>query len=259
MRRLLLFVAVAFAAADLAAGHTYQFESVFRSEWSNDEITGLATVDGRKVRIDFVDGDDFLFPDAGILLSSDGEKFQVFDPAAMTYYDVTLGVLLNPASGLTKAPDGSTIELYYTDPKVEVKDHGDGGEVAGFRTRRYTVRTSYDMHMTLMGELLSNHFEITADVWATDELPAGSMTFLQMQGLRLGVDALDKLMEPRAIRGFPVKHVLKHTGTYGAGKSRTWTMETKVTAVRKTTVAASQFERPAGYTRVERPSVMQEP
>lgn len=259
MKPLLLFLAVTLAATNLLAGHTYQFESVFSSAWSSATITGLASVDGKRVRIDFEEGDDFLFPDAGILISTDGENVQVFDVAERTYYDIKLGELLNPASGMTKAPDGTPVELSYANPKVDVKDHGDGGEVAGFRTRRYTVQTSYDMHVTLMGAQLSNHFEIAVEVWATDKLPAGLMTFLQMQGLRMGIEDLDKLIDARPIRGFPLRHVMKHTGTYGGGRSRSWTMETTVTNVQESPIAASQFKPPAGYTRVERPSPMGQP
>jgi len=258
MKRLLPFLAVTLAATNLLAGYTYQFEVAFSSAWSSSTITGLATVDGKKVRIDFQKGDNFLFPDAGILMSTDGENFKVFDVAGMTYYDIKLGVLLNPASGMTKGPDGTPIELSYTNPKVDVKDHGDGGEVAGFRTRKYTVQTSYDMNVTLMGEPLSNHFEIASEVWATDELPAGLMTFLQMQGLRTGIKDLDKLLDARPIRGFPLRQVMKHTGTYGRGQSRSWTMETTATAVKRSVIAASQFEPPAGYTKVERPSPTQQ-
>ena len=259
MKRLLLFLAVTLAATNLLAGYTYHFEAVFSSAWSNATITGLATVDGKKVRIDFEKGDDFLFPDAGILISTDGENFRVFDVAGKTYYDIKLGEILNPASGMTKAPDGTPIELSYANPKVDVKDQGDGGIVAGFRTRKYTVQTSYDMQVTLMGEPLSNHFDIAIEVWATDKLPAGLMTFLQMQGLRMGIEDLDKLMDARPIRGFPLRQVMKHTGTYGGGRSKSWTMETTVTAVQESPIAASQFKPPAGYTKVERPNPTEQP
>jgi len=114
------------------------------------------------------------------------------------------------------------------------------------------------MHMTLMGAPLSNHFEIAIDVWATDKLPSGLMTFLQMQGLRMGIDDLDKLMDAHPVRGFPLRQVMKHTGTYGRGQSRSWTMETTVTAIQQSPIEASQFEPPAGYKKVERPSPMEQ-
>ena len=259
MKRLLFYLATTLVATNLLAGYTYHFETVFSSTWSKSTITGLATVDGKKVRIDFEKGDDFLFPDAGILISTDGENFQVFDVAGKTYYDVKLGELLNPASGMTKAPDGTPIALSYANPKVDVKDNGDGGEVAGFSTRKYTIHTSYDMHVSLMGKSLSNHFEIAIEVWATDKLPASLMTFLQMQGLRRGIEDLDKLMDASPIRGFPLRQVMKHTGNYGGGRSRSWTMETTVTAVQESSIAASLFEPPAGYTKIARPSPMETP
>src|SRR5687767_5198301 len=111
MNRLGLFVALTLATPALLGGHTYQFKTVFRSGSDSSTVNGMASVDGRKVRIDFEQGDDFLFPSAGILLSSDGENLQVFDPAAQTYYDVKLGVLLNPASGMPIGPGGTAMQL----------------------------------------------------------------------------------------------------------------------------------------------------
>ena len=261
MKRLLLFTAAVLVATDLLAGHTYHFKVVMRSAWSDATITGLASVDGRKVRIDFEQGDDFHFPDAGVLLSTDGDNFQVFDMADGTFYDVKLGVLLNPASGMTTLPDGTTIDLAYTNPKVDLRDLGEGVKIAGFRTRKYTVRMSYDMHATVMGQPFGkNHFDITSEVWATDQLPAGLATFLQLQGLRTGIGDLDRLIDahPMRIKGFPLRHVVKHTGTYGQGRSRSWTMESTVTAIRKGPIAASRFQPPPGFRRVDRPDPMRQ-
>src|SRR5438093_3283265 len=106
-----------------------------------------------------------------------------------------------------------------------------------------------------MGQAMSNHIEMSSEVWATDKLPAELMTFVQMRGFKTGIEGLDKLVEAQsaAIKGFPLKQVMTSTTTSSRGGAKTWTTKTTVTGVQKSEVATSEFDVPAGYSKTDGP------
>ncbi|HUP45936.1 MAG TPA: hypothetical protein VM779_10545, partial [Thermoanaerobaculia bacterium] len=78
--------------------------------------------------------------------------------------------------------------------------------------------------------------------------------FLQMRGLRTGLDAVDKLLATEAaqIKGFPLKQVTTTRFSFG-GNDMTSTTTSTVRNVRQVRVAPEMFAVPAGYARTGNP------
>lgn len=247
MKRLALFTIVTLAATSLSAGYRYRFESVVAQPRGERSTAGRVTVDHENARIEFDRGDEMLFADKAVVLSHDGGRsLTVIDPSAATYYQLGLDQVL---SGTRK------MEMTVAHPKVTVTDRGEGGEVNGFPTHRYDVDSSYDVTVQVMGQEMSNHIETKSELWVTEKLPTGLVTFVQLRGFRVGIEEVDRLIESEtaSIRGFPLKQVMTSTTTTSRRGSRSWTTTTTISDVKETDVPASAFEVPAGYTRTEVP------
>ena len=253
MKRLstILFVLLAPSAF---AGITYNTQSTTTGIRSIT-IVGRVTVDGPHMRMDVDQGDKMLFNDNAVVLSNDGGKtMSVFDPATKTYFDLQLQDALANTSSMLKS-FGDMIKISFDNPHVTVRDAGEGGAIDGFPTRKYALDASYDMNIDAMGQKMTTHLVMNTETWATEQLSAEMSSFLQMRGLRTGIDSVDKLIEAQttSVRGFPLKQVSTvHISQTGNDMTMT-TTSTVTDVVKKKNIEALTFAVPAGYTRTDDP------
>ena len=254
MKRIVLLLgALAFVASTASAGLKYEFSSV-TSGRGGTKMVGTAKVEGSNMRLDLKEGDNVLFQDNSVVISNDGGKtLLVIDTKKKTYYELSLEDTFQAMGGLMKSM-GGMVQMSIDNQSVDVADGGDGGTIHGYPTRKYVVTTSYDFAMKIMGMNRSSHIDMKTESWSTDKIPQDSMTFVQMRGLRTGMDDLDKLIaaQTAAVKGFPLKQVITTTTSQGK-KSDTQTTTMEVTSIEQTNIADSEFEVPAGYEKGESP------
>lgn len=239
--------------ATLFAGVQYDFSSV-TSGRGGTTMSGTASVEGARMRLELAEGDGVLFKDGSVVLSSDGGKtLLVLDPKSKTYYELQLEQVFKALGSVMKSM-GGMIQMSVDNQKVDVQQAGDGGKIEGYSTRKYDINAAYDLNMKIMGMNSSSHIESTTESWATDELSADLMTFVQMRNLRTGIDGLDELLaaQTTGVKGFPLKQVTTTKTTQGK-KSNTQTTTVTVVNVRDSDIPASQFEIPSGYSEGESP------
>src|SRR5262249_24012741 len=127
MKRVAL-IHLIFVCAPAFAGLTYNAQSE-TTGLRNPTIKGTVSVDGTHLRMDVAQGDNVVFKDNAIVLSSDGGKtMSVLDPSTKTYYDLQLQDLVGSATSMLPKM-GDMVKVTFDNPRVNVRDAGDGGKV----------------------------------------------------------------------------------------------------------------------------------
>ena len=182
MKRLLSLVALMFVAPSAFAGLTYRTESS-TTGLRNATIVGTVTIDGSRMRMDVAKGDNMMFKDNSIVLSTDGGKtMSVFDPSTKSYYDIQLDQVLGNATSMLGSL-GDMVKVNFDNPQVSTRDAGDGGTIEGFPTRKHVLNASYDMNMSVMGQKMTSHLTMNTESWTTDQLTSEMSSFLQMRSI----------------------------------------------------------------------------
>ncbi|HYM62154.1 MAG TPA: DUF4412 domain-containing protein [Thermoanaerobaculia bacterium] len=254
MKRLSAALLTLLAASPLAAGLTYRFQTS-TSGIQSSTLTGKVTVAAPNMRVEVLHGDGILFQDGQVVLSKDGSQtLTVIDPASKSYYDLSLEQTFGGANSLLTQLGGSVM-ITFENPKADVKNLGDGGTIEGYPTRRYAVTFSFDLVFDAMGQKMRSRVTTSSMNWMTERIGADAMSFLQLQGFRTGIDAVDKLMALQAtkINGFPLKQVTTVTVSQPGGRDVTSTSTTSVTGIQNASVNAQELAIPAGYKKVESP------
>ncbi|HUJ15560.1 MAG TPA: DUF4412 domain-containing protein [Thermoanaerobaculia bacterium] len=251
MKRLgaLLILAIAPSAF---AGLTYKAESN-TAGMQNTTIAGTVSIDGSHMRMDVTKGDNAVFSDNSIVLSNDGGKtLSVYDPSAKTYFDLQLDQILGGSNSLLNAL-GSLVKISFENPNVAIRDEGASEALQGYPTHKYVLDASYDMNINAMGQQMVSHLSMTTESWTTDQLSSEMSSFLQMRGMRTGIESIDKLIEAKGnIRGFPLKEVSTMHMDQGA-QDITMVTTATVSDIQKKDLDASIFNAPAGYNKVDDP------
>lgn len=240
-------------AAPLVAGVTYDIRSD-STGMREMTLAGKVAVDGANIRMDIAKGDNMLFKDNSVVLSSDsGKTMTVLDPSTKNFYELRLDDVLGSVTSMLRSL-GGMFKLSFDNPHVSVTDGGDGGTIEGFPTHKYVLDASYDINVDAMGQSMTTHMTMNTQSWTTTELSSEFSTFLQARGLRTGIDAVDKLIEAQttSVKGMPLKQVSTVTINQGGSDTTMVTTSTVSNVVRKA-IDPSEFAMPAGYTKVDDP------
>jgi hypothetical protein len=250
MRRAAVAAMLSASVPAAFAGYAYRFTTTTRSAIGEQVLSGRAVVEGPRMRIDFTRGDGVVFRDGSWLFSIDsGKTMMLVDPVSRSYSRLELGELLRTAGSVMKSLGEGA--MTFSSPSVTATDGGDGGLIAGFPTRRRTVRSHFDWIVRLMGESVTTHVDIVSESWATTALPAELLTFIQMPGFETGIESIDRLLRQQSSPGgFPLRQLTTTTSTTGKRRTVT-TSETNISAVTKTDLAPGLFSVPAGYGKKE--------
>ena len=253
MKRLFVAIAVSAFASSVFAGLTYKTQST-TTGMQNITINGTVSVEGSHVRFDVANGDQMLFKDNDVVLSSDGGRtMSIFDPATKNYFDIQLDQLLGTGMSMFERL-GSTIKVTFNNPHVNVRDAGDGGTIEGYPTHKYVLDATYDIDLDVMGQKNSMHVAMNTESWTTDRLSSEFTSFLQMRGIRTGIETIDKLIEAGSdMHGFPLKQHSTVTINQGGNNNINMTTTSSVTNIEKRAIDAAQFATPTGYTKVDDP------
>jgi hypothetical protein len=253
-RKLGFAMAVLFVCSSAFGGLTYEFSS--RTDKGKGSMSGSAAIEGSKMRLELREGDEVLFKDGSIMISTTGgESFYVLDTKKKEYYEINISELLS-AAGAMLGSMGGMFKMSFENHTVKVTPAGDGGDIEGYPTTKYVTDSSYDLVMEVFGKKNAQNVKTRTESWVTDKLDPQFMTFVQQKGFKTGFDELDKLIEKETtgVKGFPLKQIVRTTTTSQKGKADTQTMTITVTSIKEANVPDETFEVPAGYKRIESPT-----
>lgn len=255
MRNLMTAVAITLIALPASAGMTYEFRSTTEGG-QGSQLVGRAAIEGGKMRMEFAEGDDVMFKDGSVVISSDGGgTLTIIDPREKTYTEIRTEEIFSTLGAMMKSM-GGMFRLEVENPSVDVRETGDGGTIEGYETRKYVIDSSYDLSMRVMGMTRRTTVQSQTEAWVTDDIDTEFATFIQQRGLKTGMEDFDRLIDQQAnaMKGFPLKQIIRTTTTSG-DRSDTSTTTMTVSNIREENVPASQFQVPAGYERVEAPTI----
>jgi hypothetical protein len=192
------------------------------------EVT--VTVGDHGTRVDYAQA-YMIVPAGGVTLVTPKGEMIVLDPAKRTFWKMS-------KPDLSALPGGG--------PTVTIKRTGQTETISGIRAERATL----DIHMPLpvppgseLPQGLPSDIAMTGDVWLSSQYKQYAKTAAGLVG---GVNVLG--VDTIANEGFMVKSILR--GDLLGNRQ----IESTVTNVSETTVPASLFEIPAGFTEVPPPS-----
>lgn len=252
MRKVTFALLVLLLSLPAFGGVTYDFKSVV--EKGKGGLSGKASVEGSKVRIDIAEGDDVILADGSVMISTDGGKtFVVLDQKKKTYFKLELEQLF-ASVGAALNGMGGMFKLSFDNHTVKSQPAVPGEAIDGYPTVKYVVDSSYDLSMELFGRKSVTNVTSHSETWTTEKLSAEFATFVQMKGLRTGMPELDTFIEKetRSVKGFPLKQVSTVTNKQGS-KSETTKTTMTVSAIKETSVPDATFAVPAGYKEVDSP------
>lgn len=249
---LALLFAISFATQPCFAGVVYTATTRTEQGGKAESSTVHAQVSGMGAKIEFLRNDAPFLPVGAYLLSRDGGKtLYVIDPAQKTFAKWDMGVMTKDVADTMERLKARTS---ITRPKLEKLLDEPSAPVAGFPTRHYRFRTSYDTTLEMMGSSSTQRTVTEEDIWATSELHDPALAVWLRKSPQPSGDAqLDALLktEMSKIRGFPVKRITSTITTDSHGKPQKLTTTMSVSKLAITRVAQSAFAIPAGFKETE--------
>lgn len=255
MRKILLTIAATLVSLPAFAGLTYEFRSTTEGAGGSNLI-GTAAIEGTRMRMEIAEGDNVVFKNGSVVISSDmGSTMTILDPKEKTYTEFRVEEVFNALGSMMKSM-GGMFKMTVENPSVQVRDAGDGGAIEGYPTRKYIIDSSYDMNMRVMGMSRKMNIKTETEAWTTDRFNQSFVSFVQQRGIKTGMPELDSLIDQqsKAMKGFPLKQVIRTTTTTGRKPQTTVTTMT-ISDIKEASVPDSRFEIPAGYTKTEAPVI----
>lgn len=258
MKRLLVTVALMIGAVPSFAAIQYEFMQkattgdVIRP---STDLTGRATVDGDRSRVEFLSGN--VYPPGTYVVSTDGARRLFFvDPSKKWYTEVN-------AAGIASALGASNIRISNLKSSSVLLE--DEPVIAGAPTVHYRVTLSYDITVTMKSVPLTQHIETEIDSWVTSKYASSAgRTFLD-GGIKTGNAEIDQLLdaETSRIAGLPLRQLVTTRTRFdkvvksklNTPTSRTLTREVWVTAIRETNADPALFTIPAAFRRADQPEI----
>lgn len=236
----IIAIAVAALATAASAGWSYDVRSV-TSGGLAATIAGHAEVEGANVRMDLSSGDGRVFRSGSTVISHDGGKtLLVRDPSTKKVTPMSLEKMVTDATAMLR---NGMFELTVSNPKVSVRDGGDGGRVEGYPTRRSILDSSYDVAIDMGGQKLVVKIATTTESWSTTQVLADLTNFLVARSFHTGIESVDRMIAAQANAapaGFPLKQVVI-ARIRGGAFDTAWTTTTTITHLTRRAIAPARF------------------
>lgn len=238
-----------FYASTAAAGLTYDFRIV-TSGPAGSTIAGNVRVEGDRYRVEFTDGDGLMIRRGMFMVGRSGQEVVLLaNTASKSFSEFKPGPL---TGGVLSFLQQAGVTFAIENARVRSRDFGPSLTLEGFPTRRSRLNANFDVRMNLIGERSVTRVQMNTESWSTDRLPPALAGFLPLQGTRTGIPEVDKLLEAQAqaIKGFPLKQVTTVRVMQG-DRENTTTSTATISAIAQRNFAASAFEIPSGFKKVD--------
>jgi hypothetical protein len=266
IRRVLLSLAVTVVAVpSVSAAVQYQFRQTRHSEVQgvpSMDITGRATIDGNRSRVEFTGGTGG-YPAGTYFIATDGARIVTFvDPKSKSFSEVNTA---NTMAGVGAA------RISVSNVKSDVEKLPDHPTIAGFDTDHSRLTVTYEITMSFETIVLRQSVKTVIDKWTTTAFGEIIENFVANGVFRTGNAALDSVLdaETTKVKGLPLRQLSRVTTTIENGRAanskltlsptRNQVSEYMVTDIHATAVPASTFLVPAGFRKTEGGVVPAEP
>ena len=179
----------------------------------------------------------------------------VVDPDKHQFYEMDSRELGAQAAQMQSAI-GGVAKMEIVDVQVHMDDLGAGETIEGYATLKYRLTQSYTMRMTILGHNRDTKEQSVSDIWVAPELSAdlnpGSRPAAAAGGMMQPLtDAVAKAYT-QVKPGVMLR--MMSTSVVGEGsKARNRSTTMNVSNVKHESFAASVFQVPSGYARIDSP------
>jgi hypothetical protein len=257
MKRLLVTLALVLIAVPCFAAIQYEFMLKNTSDDAakpSSDMTGRATIDGFRTRIEFISGT--LYPPNTYVISTDASgRLYFVDPAKQWYTEVN-------TAGIATALGASGIKI--ENVKATTETLPDRNRIAGLDTDHYRITINYDITISMKTIPVKQHVQTEIDSWTTMQFGDIPQSFLTRSN-HTGNAELDQLLDAQSSRvsGFPLRQLVTTRTKYDVParskldrpNSRTMTRETWITKIQEIQAEASQFTIPVSFRRADQPEL----
>jgi hypothetical protein len=257
MKRLVAVLIVGMLAASSASAgihyraRTYQ-DGANAAEQMN--MTVEAWIDGQNAKILFQEsGNPFMTKGTYLVTSDGGQTLYLVNPEEQTYSEWDLDAILQMAGNAMQSM-GPMLDFKFENPRVETLLEEDGGKIHGYSTVHHRFRTTYTMHMKIMGMKRSQGHQSVQDIWSTDDIDHEALgVWLKREPPSMGDTGLKELVEAEMskMKGFPLKTVDEVTTTGKKGRQQVTRTIAEVEELGETSIDSSTYEIPAGFQQVQ--------
>lgn len=233
----------------------WSFTSTTKSTDRNvGETTMKVQLAGANVRVDWVKAPQGMPRDGYMLLNADSALLKMVSPREKSVTVLPIGGM---ASMLGAMGAAGLMKMEVSDVVVSVTEGGAGEALLGFSTRKYTMKQTYGMKMSVGPIKRSSTVDNTTEMWVADvpapeqrAFEAFAKNFAQsFAGAGFGGDGMKALIDSIAAKmpsGATLKSVATTISTDG-GRQNTSTTTTEITEFTQGPIDAAVFEIPAGY------------
>ena len=257
MRRIAAFLWIWVLGAGAAlAGIHYTARTYQDGANSNKQMkmTVEAWIDGENAKILFNEsGNPFMEKGTYLVTNDGGRTLYLVNPEDRTYSEWDLDAIFQLAGNMMQAM-GPMMNFRFENPKVETLLEEDGGQIHGFPTTHYRFRTTYTMHMKIMGMKRTQEHESVQDIWSTDEIDHEAFgVWLRRELPSMGDTGLQELVEAEMakVKGFPLKSIDQVTSTGKKGRQQVTRTITEVEELDQIQIDPAIYQIPAEYERVD--------
>ncbi|HEX8620065.1 MAG TPA: hypothetical protein VF911_20965 [Thermoanaerobaculia bacterium] len=254
-----MLVTVALAFVTLPSSAALQYDFIQKNTTDDSirpvtDVTGRATIDGARSRVDYLGGNTY--PAGTYVVSTDGARRLFFvDPEKKSYTEFnTTGI------GTALATNNLKIENFTSN----VETYPDRPRIAGVETSHHRITMQYDLTLTVQSISLKQHVKTEIEKWTSNQFTEVDMAFFS-EPLLTGNPALDKLIDTEMAKatGFPLRQIVTVRTTYdvpvktkiNTPNTRTMTRETLITAIGQANVQPAMFVVPAAFRRADQPKI----
>jgi hypothetical protein len=247
MRRGLLFLALLLAGTvDAATQFRYVMES------TGDPLVprraGIIRIEGTSYRIDHERADNVV---STASFSTDGGKtVTALNEKLSTYYRPKAA---DPSklmsSGHYSVPFLATgIKPVVSVKNVMMEEEPTDERIAGYPTRKYVLRFTHDVKMTLSGEKLRVIFGSTVVLWTTEEIDL-QVRPMKLHEIGTGFSTVNEAVSAAlsGVKGFPLKRSLAVTRQYEGGAVMVDVQTTTFDDFKTVDLPPAAFVVPPGY------------
>ena len=173
------------------------------------------------------------------------------DPAKKQYFELDRADLAKTATAAQQATSG-LVKTDLSDLVVTSTLVGPGEPIEGYATMKYRITDAYTMTMSVMGQTSKTSSHSTTDLWVAPALSGLMNPMMQQSGAASGPTAAltTELTKAYAKIGKGVVLRMMRTDTSMTGdKTRTTTISTEISNIKRTSISPTVFDVPTGYTK----------
>ncbi len=204
--------------------------------------------DGRG-RVKFTSDGPMMFKKGTFLVAENKDVVYFCDPESKSYSKFNIGNANKQLSGLAAKMQKFT-KMKYKNIAVTIAEIGDGGNVAGYPTKKYKLVVEYDTEMKILFKKVKDHQKQEYIIYATNKLPFDLIgEYSNSQMFTTGIEGIDNQIKTKVAKvGFPLKI---ETLSYDKNNTLTAKHTFTITSLKEKNLNPALFKVPNGYTEQE--------